>query len=116
VTGQTFGGVCQGRAGSAHPDTGKPIAGLQIPGWDALLAGAVNLADGLGLGYLGVDFVLDASLGPVILEANARPGLAIQVANRHGLIPRLDFLDSQPPETLQPDRRTDLVARLAAMG
>ena len=46
-----------------HPDTGQSIAGLQIPDWDTVLAGAMNLADGLGLGYVGVDFVLDAAPG-----------------------------------------------------
>ena len=31
--------------------------------------------------------------GPVILELNARPGLAIQIANRAGLMPRLDAIE-----------------------
>jgi D-alanine-D-alanine ligase-like ATP-grasp enzyme len=35
--------------------------------------------------YLGVDVVLDAQRGPVILEVNVRPGLAVQLANRMGL-------------------------------
>jgi hypothetical protein len=47
---------------------------------------------GVGLGYLGVD-VVDAADGP-LLEANARPGLAIQIANGRGLIPRLEAIDS----------------------
>ena len=41
------------------------------------------------LGYIGVDFVLDRNLGPMILELNARPGLAIQIANATGLHSRL---------------------------
>jgi hypothetical protein len=32
--------------------------------------------------------VLDAKVGPVVLEANARPGLGIQIANRCGLLTR----------------------------
>jgi D-alanine-D-alanine ligase-like ATP-grasp enzyme len=32
-----------------------------------------------------VDLVLDRDQGAMVLEANARPGLAIQIANRHGL-------------------------------
>jgi alpha-L-glutamate ligase-like protein len=115
MTGETFGGVCQGRAVVQHPDTGRPIAGLRIPLWDELVSGAMNLADGLELGYLGVDFVLDARLGPVVLEANARPGLAIQVANRQGLVPRLDWIDGQPPDRLRPERRRELLAELAAL-
>jgi glutathione synthase/RimK-type ligase-like ATP-grasp enzyme len=73
----------------------------------------MKLADGLGLGYLGVDFVLDAFGGPVVLEANARPGLAIQVAHRRGLGPRLAMVDAQAPERLRPEHRMELVARLA---
>jgi hypothetical protein len=38
--------------------------------------------------------VIDAHLGPVVLELNARPGLAIQVANRAGLLPRLTAVDA----------------------
>ena len=35
------------------------------------------------------------STGPVVLELNARPGLAIQVANRAGLLPRLRAVDER---------------------
>jgi D-alanine-D-alanine ligase-like ATP-grasp enzyme len=42
---------------------------------------------------LGVDFVLDRDRGPLMLELNARPGLAIQVANLVGLRPRLEQAD-----------------------
>ncbi len=42
---------------------------------------AMLLADSLQMGHIGVEFVLDADRGPVILEANARPGLSIQIAN-----------------------------------
>ncbi len=47
-----------------------------------------------GLGYLGVDIVLDQSLGPLILELNARPGLNIQIANKVGLNTRLKRIAS----------------------
>ena len=89
VTGRTFGGVCNNRMITRHPDTGELIGGLEIPGWRELLAAAMKLADALEMGYIGVDFVVDAKIGPVVLEANARPGLAIQVAHRIGLLPRL---------------------------
>jgi hypothetical protein len=113
VTGRTFGGVCAGRTITRHPDTGELIAGLTIPGWRNLLAAAMKLSDALEMGYIGVDFVIDAKIGAVVLEANARPGLAIQVAHRTGLLPRLQFVDSLPPEALVGDRRWDLLARLA---
>jgi alpha-L-glutamate ligase-like protein len=115
MTGRTFGGVCRDRAVAHHPDTREPIADLEMPRWHDLLAAAMRLADAVELGYVGVDFVLDAEHGPVVLEANARPGLNIQVANRRGLLPRLQFVDAQPPERLRPERRWDLIAELAEM-
>jgi alpha-L-glutamate ligase-like protein len=114
-TGVTYGGVCKSRAISVHPDTQASIRGLKIPYWDKLLEAAVDLADVLELGYLGVDFVLDATVGPVVLEANARPGLAIQVAHRRGLCSRLACVDAERPKTLDRRRRMELVARLAVM-
>ena len=51
----------------------------------------------------------------MVLEANARPGLNIQVANRRGLLPRLQFIDQQPPHMLTPDRRGELIAAMADM-
>ena len=114
-TGRTFGGVCMDRAIDMHPDTGHSIAGVQVPFWQDLLKVAMKLADGLELGYIGVDFVVDANLGPVVLEANARPGLNIQVANRRGLSPRLEFLNSLPAERLRPGSREELIDIVAAM-
>lgn len=114
-TGETFGGVCQNRIVATHPDTGASIAGLRIPFWDKLLSAASTLADALEMGYIGVDFVLDATRGPVVLEANARPGLTIQLANRCGLLPRLRFIERQPAEALTPERRLELVAAVSGM-
>ncbi len=48
-------------------------------------------------GDVGADVVVDARYGPVVLELNARPGLAIQLANRAGLRPRLEFVDASYP-------------------
>ena len=115
LSGRTFGGVCKDRAIATHPDTGHAIAGIEIPRWKDLLTAAMDLADALELGYLGVDFVLDARSGPVVLEANARPGLNIQVANRRGLWPRLRFLDGQPPERFTLEGRQEMMAQLAGM-
>jgi alpha-L-glutamate ligase-like protein len=109
ATGETFGGVHFGRAITAHPDTGATLAGRKIPAWDLILASATKLAVCLGLGYVGVDFVLDASGLPVVLEANARPGLAIQVAHNAGLIPRIELIEKETAVV------PDLVARLAAL-
>ncbi len=113
VTGRTFGGVCHNRMISRHPDTGELIAGLEIPGWRDLLASAMKLADALEMGYIGVDFVVDVKIGPVVLEANARPGLAIQVAHGIGLLPRLRLIESLPPEVIRGERRWDVLPKLA---
>jgi alpha-L-glutamate ligase-like protein len=112
VTGRTFGGVCSNRMIARHPDTGELIGGLEIPGWRDLLAASMKLADALEMGYIGVDFVVDAKIGPVVLEANARPGLAIQVAHRIGLLPRLKLIDSMPKDALLGNRRWDLLPRI----
>ncbi|MCJ7556510.1 MAG: alpha-L-glutamate ligase-like protein [Gammaproteobacteria bacterium] len=77
-----------------HPDTGASVVGLNIPHWATMLDIASRCYEITGLGYLGVDLVLDAALGPLILEMNARPGLNIQIANATGLLPRLTYLES----------------------
>jgi alpha-L-glutamate ligase-like protein len=113
ITGQTFGGVHRNRSITRHPDTNELIAGLEIPNWRDLLAASMRLSDALGLGYLGVDFVVDVTSGPVVLEANARPGLAIQVAHGSGLLPRLNLVDAQTPEARTGDNRWNLIQQLA---
>jgi len=86
ATGVTLGGVLSSQPVDLAPDTGRPIAGLQIPSWPQILDTATRLSRALQLGYVGIDIVLDERRGPVVLEANARPGLAIQTANRKGLL------------------------------
>lgn len=68
-----------------HPDTEVDLTTLEVPHWDRLLRLACRCADITGLGYIGVDLVLDREQGPLVLELNARPGLSIQVANGRGL-------------------------------
>jgi D-alanine-D-alanine ligase-like ATP-grasp enzyme len=63
---------------------------VRIPGWDVLLDIAARSYELTGLGYIGIDLVLDREKGPLVLELNARPGLAIQLANRAGLAIRLE--------------------------
>jgi glutathione synthase/RimK-type ligase-like ATP-grasp enzyme len=58
-----------------------------------------------GLGYLGVDLVLDAERGPLMLELNARPGLNIQIANGRGLLPGLEFVENFDKENLDARER-----------
>lgn len=89
ATGETLSGVLGNLPIDEHPDTGVKISGIAIPGWDFILTSAARCSDVTGLGYLGVDMVIDRELGPLILEMNARPGLNIQIANNAGMKPRL---------------------------
>ncbi|MFZ7113676.1 MAG: alpha-L-glutamate ligase-like protein [Desulfatiglandales bacterium] len=96
VTGRTLKAVWGNDIIDEHPDTGHPVTGVEVPGWDKLLTLAARCYELTGLGYLGVDIVLDRVKGPLILELNARPGLNIQIANRAGLLPRLEAVESHP--------------------
>jgi len=105
-SGETLTAVHGTRLITRHPDTGKPVNGIRVPQWDAILVLAARALDMTGLGYLGVDLVLDRDRGPLLLELNARPGLAIQLANGAGLLRRLDAVDRAPAESLAtPDAR-----------
>lgn len=88
-TGTTRRGVWGNEPVKEHPDTEQSIVGLQIPRWDELLLIGAKSFELSKLGYVGVDIVLDKDLGPMVLELNARPGLAIQIANGNGLEHRL---------------------------
>jgi alpha-L-glutamate ligase-like protein len=95
-----------------HPDTGHPIGGLQIPDWQGILELAARCSDVVGLGYLGVDIVLDRDRGALILELNARPGLNIQIANRIGLKTRLQRIDKVAEQVSDYRQRAALSAAL----
>jgi len=93
ASGTTMTAVWRTSIVTEHPDTGNPVAGVQVPRWDELLELGARSHEMTGLGYQGIDIVLDRDRGPLILELNARPGLAIQIANRAGLKPRLDAVE-----------------------
>ncbi len=84
ATGKTLGGVFHNDAIDVHPDTLQEISNIQVPYWQEILMIAAKCYELTGLGYLGVDIVLDKYHGPLMLELNARPGLNIQIANREG--------------------------------
>lgn len=73
-----------------HPDFNTALTGIQLPDWDNILRISIAAQQAIGLGYVGVDIVLDKELGPVILEVNGHPGLSIQNANRTPLRERLE--------------------------
>ena len=93
TNGITLSAVWRNDIIDEHPDTGNTIMGVKIPSWETLLRLAARCYELTGLGYQGVDIVLDKDKGPLILELNARPGLNIQIANRAGLFPRLRLVD-----------------------
>lgn len=94
ATGTTLTAVCNSRIVTEHPDTGNPVSGLVIPHWEDMLMLAARSRQLTNLNYQGIDIVLDRDKGPMILELNARPGLAIQIANQAGLRPRYDIIEA----------------------
>lgn len=94
ANGKAVNAVQNDKVVSTHPDNGEDLTGLSLPHWDRLLELACECYDMSGLGYLGVDLVIDREQGPILLELNARPGLSIQIANSAGLLPRLKKIEA----------------------
>jgi alpha-L-glutamate ligase-like protein len=99
-----------------HPDTDRSLVGVELPGFARALEIAVRASDTTGLGYVGADVVIDARRGPVILELNARPGLAIQVANRAGLLPRLRVVEKESRRDMSVGERIEWGRQIASSG
>jgi alpha-L-glutamate ligase-like protein len=116
VSGFTNHAVMQGAVVLKNPDNGEPLIGRKIHGLDRVVEIAVAAADQTGLGYVGADVVIDALQGPMILELNARPGLAIQLANLAGLRPRLDAVDASLGAPAEDGRAQAPVAERVALG
>lgn len=106
-TGRSICAVQHNKIVSRHPDTHISFEKLHIPHWQQLLELAAGCADLSGLNYLGVDIVLDRLRGPMLLELNARPGLAIQIANQTGLRERLRVAEAIADNT---DNANDKIA------
>ncbi|MBI4962850.1 MAG: alpha-L-glutamate ligase-like protein [Desulfomonile tiedjei] len=107
ANGKTLSAVWGNEIVSEHPDTGRSVNGVAIPHWDDLLGLAARCYDLTGLGYQGVDIVLDRNKGPLILELNARPGLNIQIANNSGLLPRLELVEQHHADLTSIGRRIE---------
>ena len=90
ATGLSTHGTIRRRQVAVHPDLRRSVAGVRVPYWDDIVTLAARCYDAVPLGYLGVDVVIDADRGPLVLELNARPGLTIQLANRRGLRPLME--------------------------
>lgn len=104
-TGKTMHGVHNDLIVDDHPDTGAIVSGLEIPHWDFILESSARGYEVTGLGYLGVDMVIDRDKGPLILEMNARPGLNIQIANNTGLANRIEYIEELLEENATPAKR-----------
>ncbi|EET92043.1 rimK-like ATP-grasp domain protein [Vibrio cholerae HC-80A1] len=102
ATGKAVRAVQFNKPVTHHPDTDKELATLVVPHWERLLTLAASAWEMTGLGYLGTDMVLDKEEGPMVLELNARPGLAIQIANGAGLLPRLQHIESLGSSLIYP--------------
>jgi hypothetical protein len=95
ASGYTHHAVYRNRSIDRHPDTGEPLLDRAVPCWSAVVETACKTARAVGLGFVGIDIVIDERAGPMLLEANARPGLAIQLANNEGLGRRIEEIERQ---------------------
>lgn len=105
VTGKAVSAILFDKPITEHPDTNQDLSLLEIPRWQEILELAAGSYDMTNLGYLGADIVLGKNKGPMLLELNARPGLAIQIANDRGLTKRLKQVDEVADEHLSVDDR-----------
>ncbi|WP_286222290.1 alpha-L-glutamate ligase-like protein [Marinobacter apostichopi] len=106
-TGRSLNAVQFNRPITLHPDTGLALENIDIEAWEDMLEMAARCYEATGLGYMGVDLVVDANEGPLLLELNARPGLAIQMANGRGLLPRLRNIESLKRPHFTPRERAN---------
>jgi alpha-L-glutamate ligase-like protein len=116
ATGETTWAVHRNNIVDQHPDTGYKTTGIEIPHWDSILRLATQCADKVGLGYLGVDIVIDRNLGPLMLELNARPGLNIQLACGHGLLGNLHKIEAHPQLPTELEARLEFAKGLPHSG
>ncbi|MGV8842336.1 MAG: alpha-L-glutamate ligase-like protein [Pseudomonas sp.] len=98
ASGVTLRGTWLNQKISKHPDTTNAVDGVQLPNWNGFMELAAGCYELCGLGYIGVDMVLDEEKGPLILELNARPGLNIQIANDCGLVHRTHAVEARVAE------------------
>jgi alpha-L-glutamate ligase-like protein len=93
ATGITTSATSKSRLIYFIPQSKKKTAGIKLPHWEELLLLASKTQELVGLGFAGVDLVIDAKRGPLVLEVNARPGLMIQNANLASIRTRLERIE-----------------------
>jgi alpha-L-glutamate ligase-like protein len=104
-SGRALRAIQHGQLISRHPDTDRDLSTFHVPAWQDFLNLASRCYEVTELGYLGADIVLDARKGPLILELNARPGLAIQMANGGGLHTRFAAVEKERARNRGPEER-----------
>ncbi|MFW9797516.1 MAG: sugar-transfer associated ATP-grasp domain-containing protein [Candidatus Thorarchaeota archaeon] len=77
-----------------HPDTGGLIVGFELENWSEILATACLAQKSTGLGYAGVDIVIDKNDRILVLEVNKRPGLEIQNVCQSSLLERFEYIEN----------------------
>lgn len=92
ATGITTYGYWHGEIINKIPGTKYKLNGIRIPFWNEILILSAKVQEITGLGFLGVDIVIDKYEGPVILEINTHPGLEIQNVNLAPLRSRLELV------------------------
>lgn len=112
ATGAALNAVQFSRNILTHPDNGKPFNAIKIDNWSNILTLAASCYEMTQLGYIGADIVIDQSKGAQLLELNARPGLAIQLANGIGLLPRLKTIENTKRRYMPPEQRTAMAQQL----
>lgn len=112
ATGKALRAVQHGKMIENHPDTDVALNSLVVPQWNTLLTLASGCYEMTGLGYLGADMVLDKDKGPLLLELNARPGLAIQVANGVGLLDKLRKVEALENKTYSVAERIAICSKM----
>lgn len=109
-TGITTYALSRNKMLAFFPGTKIKSRGIKMPYWDDILLLAARTQHASGLGYAGVDVVIDQKRGPLILEVNARPGLSIQNTNLTSLRTRLERLEDMHPST--PEKGVEIAKSL----
>ncbi len=91
--GRIISGTKGRKSSRRHPGTGRSLVGFCFNMWEEIMETASAASDAMGMGFAGVDLVLDDRMGVLVLEVNRRPGLEIQNANRAGMRRRIRFVE-----------------------
>jgi alpha-L-glutamate ligase-like protein len=101
ATGEITRAIYRRHKIETHPDTKRELIGFRFPDWHQILLTSARAQVVSGLGYVGVDIVIDKNSGILVMEVNKRPGLEIQIANRAGLSKRLKFIEKNADNDLK---------------